>query len=260
MDSNNNIKARYEKYLANEKKIWFDKFIWKGLGGDSSYPKLSIPRFIKDTNHIEILKGVNSAKKLNTKVETLAKKYIAWVNNVDNNITNDEEVSLCNFFKGVIGEFFFFNFLTDVRTILGYDKYEDKKGVVSAFNYVAPRLLDETDYGVDFTADLNGQSVAIQCKFWNPNIKDSIITNQIAQGIHSDAIVNGFINEDESNNIVVCWLGTTKEVSKHLKQNKKLYRHIVFIDDVTLTYTINEKNPVFWENFYEKLTLLSSMA
>ena len=256
----NNTKARYEKYLANENKIWFNKFIWQGLDGESSYPTLSIPRFIKETKHIEVLKGINNAKKFNTKIDTLAKKYVAWAKEKDNTITTDEENSLFNFFKGVFGEFFFFHFLTDVRTILGYDKYEENKGVVSAFNYVAPRLLDETDYGVDFTADLNGQSVAIQCKFWNPYIKDSIITNQIAQGVHSDAIVNGFINEEESNNIVICWLGSTKEVSKHLKRNKKLYRHIVFIDDTALTHTINEKNPVFWENFYEKITLLSSMA
>ena len=69
----------------------------------------------------------------------------------------------------------------------------------------------------------------------------------------ADAVCNNFIDITESNNIVVCWLGDTRKVSRFLKENRKLYKHIVFIDMEALDNSVNKSNPFFWKTLREKL-------
>ena len=61
------------------------------------------------------------------------------------------------------------------------------------------------------------------------------------------------INQNDNKNIVICWLGNTKKVSKYLTLNDKLYEHIIFIDMHVLDNCINDNMPNFWDTFLYKL-------
>ena len=130
------------------------------------------------------------------------------------------------------------------------------------FKHICPRLLKEQDFGIDLTGMLSYNNkyypVALQVKFWNPMINNPI-TNEIAQKAHSDAICNNFINQNDNKNIVICWLGNTKKVSKYLTLNDKLYEHIIFIDMHVLDNCINDNMPNFWDTFLYKLINIKNL-
>lgn len=249
------MKKRFEQYCANKEAIWFDRFVWKGLFGDMPKYSISIVNFAKDNGFekIDFDANVNSLKK---SIDKLADKYINWVKIKDSSYSEEEYLDMRNFFIGAIGEFFFENLLMNVKCINARNLSDNKIGRY-IFDYVAPRLKGEYDYGVDLTGVLsygmNSVNCAIQVKFWNPYNEGIELTNKMVQSVHSDAICNNFIDNKESNNIVICWLGNTKQISKYLKANKSLYRHIVFIDSDALDNSINNQNIIFWNNFKEDL-------
>ena len=111
------------------------------------------------------------------------------------------------------------------------------------FKHICPRLLKEQDFGIDLTGMLSYNNkyypVALQVKFWNP-MTDNPITNEIAQKAHSDAICNNFINQNDNKNIVICWLGNTKKVSKYLTLNDKLYEQDVRDCRIQLNLFLNK--------------------
>lgn len=253
------MKTRYETFKENEFETWKYRFTWRGLYGDKAYYAVNVLRFFKENpDLLEVLRGVRNVRTFREKLTKLAKEYVKWANKIEPH-TDDELNDLKKFFIGGIGEFFFTGLFNDVKAIL---KVENGVEYRYDFNYTAPRLIGEDDWGVDLTSivsDIHGdRNCVVQVKFWNPYIK-STIDMDIAASAFTDGVLNNFINPEEEKNIVICWLGDEeKEVSTFLKKNKCLYKHVIFIGKQSLNLTINEKNGIFWDSLVDKLHELAS--
>lgn len=248
-----NMQERYKQYVTNSYDTWLDRFTWNGLYNDMPQNAISIVNFEKQTHSFQNMPVMDSANSFYKVVSKMAQKYVDWCKTKDT--YNEEECGdLRNFFMGCVGEYFFMVLLQDVKCLL----IKNNAGNLERFDFdnVCPRLVGEDDYGVDLTGMVSRKNdyynCAIQVKFWNPYI-DTMFTNKIAAGVHSDAICNGFIDNEQNKNLVVCWLGDTRRVSKYLKANQKLYKHIVFIDKDALDKSINHTMPQFWMNLHTKL-------
>lgn len=247
---------RYNRYLVDKEFTWKSRFIWNGLEGDMPKNSIGIATFEKETKLFRRMAVCKNTNEFYKQVDTIAKGYVKWVDS-KGNYDEDEKTDLINFFKGSIGEYFFSLLLDNVKCM---DIRNQKSNKIQRFDFnkICPLLPGEDDYGIDLTGkvsdkDGNYYDVAIQVKFWNPN-NDRVITNAIAAGAYTDAVLNKFIDADENSNIVICWLGNTKKVSKWLKNNKKLYKHILFVDNGVLDYCINNKMPQFWNMLHDELT------
>lgn len=249
------MENRFNQYLNDYKNCWLDRFTWKGIFGDTPKHSISIVNFAKQTTFLDNIPIVSNVINFHKKINNLSDQYIKWVISIDNSYTQEELEDIKNFFLGAIGEYFFVFLLTENKRILIKTATNSKLQNYD-FNYIAPRLKGEYDVGVDLTGVISyGQELhncALQVKFWNPFI-DTPITNKIIQGIHSDAICNNFIDNNENNNIIVCWLGNTQNVSKYLIANKLLYKHIIFIDNNALDNSINYQNKLFWMKLNDAL-------
>lgn len=260
LEKHSNIIDRYNTYQLNKKAIWRNRFTWKGLYGDMPKNSISIVNFLKCgfLDNIDFDPNSLSFKKC---IDRYAEKYIKWVKSKDDSYSDEEYRNMQNFFIGAFGEYFFMYMLQNVKCINAINLNTGKITRYD-FSYVALRLISDLDYGVDLTGVLSrgdkSTNCVIQIKFWNPNIEGVEITNMVAQKAHSDAICNNFINNDENENIVICWLGNTNQVSKYLKANTMLYKHIVFIDSKALDYSINNKNNIFWENLKNEIIQLKN--
>jgi hypothetical protein len=249
------MKDRFVKYSSNKQETWKNRFTWKGLYGDMPKNSTSIIKFAKDGGLDDIDFQPNAIGLKNT-IDKYAVKYVKWVKSKNDTYTEEEYKNMENFFIGAFGEFFFMNILQTVKCINAVSLKEGKV-IRYVFDYVAPRLKGELDYGVDLTGivshGMDSNNCAIQVKFWNPYNEGIEMTNKVVQSVHSDALCNNFINNDETENIVICWLGNTKQVSKYLKANKHLYKHIIFIDSDALDKSINNQYLIFWDNFKEEI-------
>lgn len=250
---------RYNTYINNYKQTWLARFTWNGLYGYTPKNKISIVNFQKQTNALDNINASN-ANELFKQTTNIANLYVNWCKTKGN--YNDEEITdLYNFFVGAIGEYFF-NYLLNIVKCMLVPNLNTGKLERFDFDNICPRLIDEEDYGVDLTGMVTNEGkyypCALQVKFWNP-FSDTPFTNKIAQSVHSDAILNDFINSADKNNIIICWLGQTNNVSQYLKANQKLYKHIVFIDMKALDNSINNVMPNFWKNFQNELSIIRQM-
>lgn len=241
---------RYDSYIQNKSIVWSNKFIWNGIDGRSPKCAISIINYAKETGALDNIL-VNKANDMYNVIDRLSNDYCQWIIGKDQSYTSEELNCLRYFFIGSLGEFFFTHYINEVKCMLIKKKSTDKCVERYDFKYVCPRLNNETDFGVDLTGMVSNRDkyypCVLQVKFWNP-YNHRNITNAIAQSAHSDGICNGFINDDDDKNIVICWLGNTSNVSKWLEENKKLYSHIIYIDSIALNYSINEKMPDFWKS------------
>lgn len=249
-----NNEERFIEYRNNYSNIWLDHFIWKGLTGLYPQPHISIVNFANETDVFSNISKLHNVNDLFNTVTKLSDTYVNWCNTKDN-FTKDEKIKIKDFFIGALGEYFFTYVLDELKCML-VPNIKNGKFERYDFKYICPRLLKEQDFGIDLTGMLSYNNkyypVALQVKFWNP-MTDTPITNEIAQKAHSDAICNNFINQNDNKNIVICWLGNTKKVSKYLILNNKLYEHIIFIDMHVLDNCINDNMPNFWDTFLYKL-------
>ena len=249
-----NMKDRYESYKADSYNIWLERFTWNGLHNDSPQNKVSIVNFEKQTHAFKNMQVMSNAKSFYKEISKIATKYVEWA--CTKSVYNDmEKQDLRNFFIGAIGEYFFTILLQDVNCMLIPNQITNKVERYD-FDNVCPRLRKENDYGIDLTGMVSiantYYSCAIQVKFWNPET-DTLITNTIASGAFTDALLNNFIDVEQGKNVVVCWLGDTRHVSHYLTDNRKLYKHILFIDKNVLDNSVNDKMPQFWSNLHIKL-------
>ena len=250
-------KERFQQYMSDELNSTHHA-IWRGLNGKSMVNKVSILKFFSEVKPFDGITVKNTLGFYN-KMTDIAEQYVRWALEV---LHEEEDIDarlnreLRNFFVGYIGERFFLYFLQQEKSI--YIKSEKQ---IYTFDYVAPRIFDEQDFGVDLTGQATGndgvvKDCAFQVKFWNPYIAsgDTQMTNKIFSEIFADAVSNGIINPTEDKNIFVCWLGDASKVSEWARLNTKLYKHIVFIDRDVLKDNIDNKRPNFWENFISSLS------
>ena len=242
-------KERFEKF--NKKNNWKDHFVWHGIYGDSLYNSISINKFAQLTGK---LNGITFKNTLDfyKKMKELSCEYSNWCKTIINKLSDEELDNLKLFFIGAIGEYFFVNLFNHKNTLI----IKDKKKAYTFYN-ICPRLTGDTDFGVDLTgivspSDGGSYDCAIQVKFWSPFANESVITNHIAQAVHSDAIENEMINNNDNDNIFICWLGDMDHVSRWLSKNK-MSRHIVFIDRLVLRQNI-DGDIEFWNQISKEIS------
>lgn len=271
-------KTRYSEYLKNKASIWSSRFIWHGVNGLAHYRTCNIINFLAGEN-IDFNNIINPEKyKVTTlwkDVEKLAKRYVAWCGKttpaIYNTIFSKEETcqSLENHFIGSMGEFFFCFLLNSMKSFdLSYDAGEYAKTEFN-FSNVTPRLENEDDFGVDLVGDVEYKnktnSCALQVKFWNPGLSNSkykenipMFTNEMASGVFTDAVLNGFINPDSFKSIFVCWTMKDKNVSMWLKRNARLNMRMSYIDMDVLHTKIDNKVLMFWKSLADELNSIKS--
>lgn len=240
-------KERYNQFISNPS--WFERFTWTGLFNNERRPDLNVINFLKEVKPFENI-NINDVNKFWSLLNKTGEEYSKWCKNIDVVLSDEKLYALKLFFIGCIGEYFFVTLFEKHNTL-----YINKK--LYTFNYVCPRLCGESDYGVDLTGIVSPYSdksieCALQVKFWNPYNNDAQMTYDILSRVYTDAIVNDFINKEETENVFVCWLNDDKQVSKALK-NSPIWKNIVFIDKKVLNNNINEKIPAFWDMLFEKL-------
>ena len=233
----------YDLYSNNKKSVWKKRLTWNGLYGDAPQNAINIIKYLKEskTDFLVKLSETRNVKDLRKIVEKESIQYVKWSLSIEPHYSDVEQVKIKDFFIGAIGEVFFICLLSTIGNLRIGNK-------AVYFNKVAPLTLDN-DNGVDgtciYSVDDKEVSCALQIKFWNPYI-DNQITMQIAQGVHSEALNIDAIDNNENKNIIICWLGTDKNVSRYLKSNEKLWQRLIFIDMNTLDRNINDQVPFFW--------------
>lgn len=249
------MRARYEEYSADRGRVWGDRLVWCGVGGDMPNHATSIPNYMRETLKWEELPDVYDARTFHKEVTALADDYVMWCNSKDI-YTPEENECQRNFLLGAVGEMFFCNMINDLHRILLPHKHTGDYEIYE-FNHMAPRFADELDYGVDLTGTVTyrdtTKNCAVQVKFWNPETGKSVLTNNIVSGVCSDAMCSGYVSQFEDNNIVLCWLGDMDGVSLRLKRNANLFRHLLFIDNTVLDANINGQNPDFWTRMLKSI-------
>ena len=104
---------------------------------------------------------------------------------------------LTDFFKGFVGEFFFYTLLTDVKTLV----LKNSKGDRKLYIFRDVQLSSTPDFGVDLIAKVDclneSKKSAIQVKFWNPESKE-IIKNGYAAQIYGQAVCDKQIEPFEN--------------------------------------------------------------
>lgn len=242
-------KERFNKF--NGSNNWKNHFVWCGIYGDSIYSLISIDKFANETNKLKNISFKNTLD-FYKQIKNLASEYSDWCYLKDNKLTEEEQNNLKLFFIGTIGEYFFVNLFNHKNSLV-----IGEKNKIYTFYNICPRLMDETDFGVDLTGTVSPSTggsydCVIQVKFWSPFVNESIITNHIVQTVHSDAIENEMIDNKDNDNIFICWLGDMKHVSRWISKNK-LNRHIVFIDRKVLKQNIDGDNE-FWAKISEEIS------
>ena len=177
-------------------------------------------------------------------------KYIEWVKSVEPTYSNAENDDMRNFCIGAFGEIFFNCLLTNVNSLLVSNEMYHFQNVVPV-----PLKSSEHDFGVDavctYSVGVKEKDCAIQIKFWNP-FAGTTLNMSVIQGVFGQAVAEELIKPEETKNVIICWLSTDNEVSSFLKENKALYRHVVFIDAKTLNQNINNQVPFFWRDILPK--------
>ena len=132
----------YKQYNENPVSVWKERFTWKKNGKDPQY-RISIPRYLKESSDFEgvIKSGVpTDSLKFFECVNKLADKYVTWAEGKEGEekYTKADKEDMHRFFVGVMGEYFFYFLMTDVRCIQccnennEYNRYD--------FRYVYPFL------------------------------------------------------------------------------------------------------------------------
>lgn len=244
---------RYNNFKKNPIIHWENRFIWNGFYGNESWTNLSIIRFAQDTARFKDLFFENTLN-FYKEIKSISNDYVNWCST---QIKEKDKEPILNelrqFFIGAIGEFFFTKLFEHKNSLV----VREKK-IKYDFYDICPRLIADSDFGVDLTGVVshNGKTYdcVFQVKFWSPFIDSYQITNKIIQPVHSDAIENEMIDNKDDDNIFICWLGNKEHISKYIAKNK-VSRHVVFIDRDVLKSNIDNDSK-FWEKMCEELSNL----
>lgn len=249
---------KYNNFITNEVETWRNRLTWMGIDGRTPKHTTTICKFFNETEYLNDLLNINEVNKLYTALCNLADKYVEWVQGKGNNYSKRECNDMRNFFVGAMGEFFFVELLNEVRCLYiplpesnEYNRFD--------FHYVSPSLSTDRDFGIDLTGIANDIPCVFQVKFWNPFGKEKLPI-EVFQKADSEGSRNKFINQEDDNNIFLCWLGTEERGIFPLKDNKAYKNKIVIVGCRTLQASINQKNQLFWDNFFEKIKKVCILA
>lgn len=239
---------KYNKYITNKNENWKSKLTWKGCDGKNPKHTTSIFKWNAETNIFASMKQVNNVNDLFKEVDKMANNYVAWVK-TKNEYTNEEYDDMKNFFIGAIGEFFFAFLFEEAKCIIA----QDNTGIAQRYDmyYVSPTLKREPDFGVDFTGIINDIPSVLQIKFWNPFGKKTIGID-IIQKAYAEGVSGDLIQKDEKENIFICFLGNEETVYNKIKSTN-YKKNVIIIGKKAMEMTINNRNKIFWDKFYNNL-------
>ena len=243
--------CKYNNFIENEIDTWKTRFTWMGTDGRTPKHTTTISRFFSETDAIDSIATTIDVNTLYQKLDSLAERYVEWVQSKGHNYSKRACTDMRNFFIGAVGEFFFVELLNEVRCLYiptpssnEFKRYD--------FHYVSPSLSNDRDFGIDLTGVANDVPVVMQVKFWNPFGKTKLPI-EVFQKADSEGTRNGYINMSDDNNIFLCWLGSEESGIYPIKGNKVYRNKIVVIGRNTLNFSINNTNKIFWSNLFGKL-------
>lgn len=246
-------KERFEYYINNKHDVWLSKLTWKGMYGDMPKYSTNLIKFLSQcsSDFWETLSNITNVNTYRNFIDKkVVPKYIEWVKSVEPTYSNAENDDMRNFCIGAFGEIFFNCLLTNINSLLVSNEMYHFQNVVPV-----PLKSSEHDFGVDavctYSVGVKEKDCAIQIKFWNP-FAGTTLNMSVIQGVFGQAVAEELIKPEETKNVIICWLSTDNEVSSFLKENKALYRHVVFIDAKTLNQNINNQVPFFWRDILPK--------
>jgi hypothetical protein len=248
----NNTINHFTRYNKVSGEIWKNRFTWKESG---KYPKhtTSIYNFLQSTNILNNITYAYNVCDLFKLIDKLSDEYIEWVKSKHKSYTKKDYDNMKTFFIGAIGEYFVFRLLNDVKCIM-VSIDGDAKCERFDFNYVSPTLSgEESDCGIDMYCIANDVQSVMQIKFWNPFTKNKL-EPKIYHSMNSEGIDKEFINHSDNNNIFLFWLGNENTAYSSIVGKETIRKkHFVVIGKKSLMASIDNRNKVFWDNFYKSL-------
>lgn len=251
-----NIIKHYEKYITSINEVWKNRFTWKGLSGRDPKHTTSIVKFNEATKSFENIEPVYTVSELFTLIDNLSNDYITWVKTKGKTYSSSEYADMKRFFVGAIGEYFVTKLLNDVKCLM---VYRDSRKTYERFDfsYVSPTISGkENDYGVDIYCVSNDVPSVMQVKFWNPYTREKL-TPDIYNKLYTEGEGNEYIHHEDENNIFLFWLGSENTARTNVVgNNKNRDKHFVVIGRQSLMASIDDRNRIFWDNFYKSLKKL----
>lgn len=241
---------------STENFIWKSHSIWKSLTGkQSTVPCTSIVNFWKEKG-LDVFNSVADIDSYSKAINKASKDYVAYCERKGKetgdflNWTKDDLEDLVNFFKGFMGEYFFIDiFLDRFKGSLIIKNRNYSNYFARTYHFVAP-LHEVKDFGIDGTCvDDTGKNCVIQVKFWNHYDPHINLKLDVVQKAYCEGVVHNYIDSYEQDNVIICWLGTNDKVSKYLKEDADLEKHVVFVDMDVINKSI-KGNLMFWSNTF----------
>ena len=247
---------KHKEFIENEFETWKSRFTWCGADGRTPKHTTTIFKFFAETDVLKNIARVCNTTNLYEQLCTMSELYIEWVMSKGRPYKKKEYEDMRKFFIGALGEFFFVELLNEVRCLYIYNtstKVFDRFD----FHYVSPNLTTINDFGIDLTGVANDTPCVFQVKFWNPFGKYAV-SMDVFQKADSEGTRNGYIKQEDDNNIFLCWLGGESCGERIIKENKVYKNKIVVIGKMSLDASVNERNKLFWDGLYDKLIDFSS--
>ena len=188
-------------------------------------------------------------------VDKLSDEYVSWVKSLEKGYTREEYLDMKNFFIGAIGEYFVVKLLTDVKCLM---VSTDGTGHFQRFDfhYVSPTLSGkESDCGIDIYCVANDKPSVMQVKFWSPFKKGSDKVDPVVyQKLFTEGVDHEYISPSDEKNIFFFWLGSEKTAQMNIIGSETHRgKHLVVIGRQTIAANIDDRNKIFWDNFYNSL-------
>jgi hypothetical protein len=242
------IIEKYNRYYTDKLSAWKNKLTWKGCDGKNPKHTTSICKWNAETNGFASIKKVNNVNDLFKEIDMISKSYTDWVK-TKNEYTKEECEDMKRFFIGAMGEFFFAFFFEELKGI----NLKDSTGVIKYYNmyYISPTLKHDRDLGVDFTGIINDIPSVLQIKFWNP-FGQKTIGVDIIQKAYAEGISGDLIQKEENENIFICFLGNEDTLYNKIKTTN-YKKNVIVIGKTAMDIAINNRNKIFWDNFYNNL-------
>lgn len=247
----NTIK-HFEKYSASINDVWKNRFTWKGMTGKDPKHTTSIRKWEEATKAFEKIERVYTVSELWTLVDKLSNDYVSWVKSIKKDYSAKEYNDMKYFFIGAVGEYFVVKLLSDVKCLMvcmdgrQFERFD--------FNYVSPTLSGkESDCGVDIYCTANDVPSVMQVKFWSPykkvNPEPVVYQKLFCEGVEHD-----YISHTEEKNIFFFWLGGENTAKMTIVGNERTReKHLIVIGRQSLAASIDKRNKIFWDNFYDSL-------
>lgn len=195
---------------------------WNGLlninGG-----AITLSDFVKqDISWDNDIDNIYSIDMWNTFIQNKADQFAEWaIKQPLNNL--DKKKDLVNWFKGIIGEYFYVENGEDLMK-----QTWDALGKNYAIEHIVPasfyRLTPHTriEFGEDFGVDAIGINrhdlvSVIQIKTWNIWSKELITYGDVVTNLFMDGICREWITKDQEESMFVLWLGQIKNIAKPLQ-------------------------------------------